>query len=112
MSKMGTPQDVIYQEVNLDNDERNMYHLMCYRGNVQCCLAMLNLERVYLKKTLFDQLLRAKNEYRLKSMDVKHGALASSIYLDADLMRRFEEFIIKVQLLFQKYSEDILARYR
>lgn len=53
-SKMGTPQDVIMQEVNLDNDGRNLYHQMCYRGNYECCLAMLNLERVYLKKTLFD----------------------------------------------------------
>ena len=69
---------------------------MCYRGNYECCLAMLNLERVYLKKTLFDQLLRMKNTLSIKSMDVKHGALASSIYLDAELIRRFEEFIIGV----------------
>ena len=98
---MGTPQDVIMQEVNLDNDGRNLYHQLCYRGNYECCLAMLNLERVYLKKTLFDQLLRMKNHHSIKSMDVKHGALASSIYLDAGLIRRFEEFIIGVQNLLE-----------
>lgn len=73
---------------------------------------MLNLERVYLKKTLFDQLLRMKNRLSIKSMDVKHGALASSIYLDADLIRRFEEFIIGVQNLLEQYARDIVDKYR
>lgn len=61
MTKMGTPQDVLNQEVNIDNEGRNMYHHMCFRGNYECLVAMLSLERVYLKKTLFDQLLAEKN---------------------------------------------------
>ena len=101
MSKMGNPQDVITQEINLDKDARNAYHSMCYRGNFECLLAVMNLERVYLKKTLFDQLLREKNTYRFKNMDVKHGALNVSIYKDAELVKRFEDFIIRVQNLFE-----------
>ena len=101
ISKMGNPQDVITQEINLDKNQRNAYHYMCYRGNIDCLTAVLNLERVYLKKTLFDQLLREKNTYRFKNMDVKHGSLVSSIYKDADLMKRFEDFIIRVLNLFE-----------
>lgn len=82
MSKMGTPQDVLNQEVNIDNEGRNRYHFMCYRGNYECLSAILSLERVYLKKTLFDQLLAEKNHSRLKNMDVKHGALDQSLYKD------------------------------
>ena len=51
---MGTPQDVINQEINVDNDGRNCYHSLCYKGSFDCVIAMLNLERAYLKKTLFD----------------------------------------------------------
>ena len=53
-----------------------------------------------------------KNQYRLKSMDVKHGSLVSSIYHDADLTRRFEEFIIGVQNLLEQYARDIIDKYR
>ena len=31
-----------------------MYHLMCYRGNYDCMISILNIERVYMKKMLFD----------------------------------------------------------
>mmetsp|Transcript_33641 Transcript_33641/g.51884 ORF Transcript_33641/g.51884 Transcript_33641/m.51884 type:complete len:138 (+) Transcript_33641:67-480(+) len=52
--KMGTPQDVIHQEINVDNEGRNCYHSLCFKGNFDCMIALLNIERVYLKKTLFD----------------------------------------------------------
>ena len=31
-----------------------MYHNMIYRGHYECLVAILSLERTYLKKTLFD----------------------------------------------------------
>jgi len=54
LTKMGTPQDVIHQEINVDNEGRNAYHQMCFKGNFDCMVALLNIERVYLKKTVFD----------------------------------------------------------
>lgn len=57
VTKYGTPQDFIHQEINVDNEGRNAFHNICYRGNYDCLIALLNLERIYLKKTLFDQLL-------------------------------------------------------
>jgi ankyrin repeat protein len=54
MTNMGTPSDVVHQEINVDNEGRNMYHTLCYRGNYDCVVAILNIERVFLKKTLFD----------------------------------------------------------
>lgn len=51
---MGTPSEVIHHEVNVDNEGRNMYHMLCYRGNYECLVSILNIERVYMKKTLFD----------------------------------------------------------
>lgn len=73
---------------------------------------MLSLERVYLKKTLFDQLLAEKNNSRLKNMDVKHGELDQSLYKDADLVNRFENFIIRVANMFESYARDIVEKYR
>jgi hypothetical protein len=60
MTNLGTPSDVIHQEVNVDNNGRNMFHLMGYKGNYESLIMILNIERVYLKKTLFDQLYREK----------------------------------------------------
>ena len=54
MTNMGTPNDVIHQEVNVDNIGRNLYHQLCYKGNYDCLVSILNIERVYMKKTLFD----------------------------------------------------------
>ena len=74
--------------------------------------ALLNIERVYLKKTLFDQLLREKNRYRFKNMDIKHGQLANSVFHDADTVKRHEDFNIRVFNLFATYARDIVDRYR
>lgn len=51
---MGAPEDVIKQEINIDNMGRNCYHNMCYKGNYDVMVVLLNIERVYLKKMLFD----------------------------------------------------------
>jgi hypothetical protein len=73
MTNMGTPSEVIHHEVNVDNEGRNMYHILGYRGNYECLVSILNIERVYMKKTLFDQLCREKQKYRFKNMDIKNG---------------------------------------
>lgn len=112
LTKMGTPADVINQEINIDVENRNSYHSMCYRGNYDCTIILLNIERVYLKKTLYDQLIADKNKYRFKNMDIKHGHLSSQIFHDSDSIKRHEEFNQRVFNLFQKYSEDIIDRYR
>ena len=97
---MGTPQDVIHQEVNVDNSGRNCYHSILYKGSFECIIALLNIERVYLKKTLYDQLLAEKSRYRFKNMDIKHGKLSSAIFHDANTIKRHEEFNIRVFNLF------------
>ena len=60
MTNVGTPPEVIHNEINVCNQARSMYHLMAYKGNYECLIQVLNIERVYLKKTLFDQLYREK----------------------------------------------------
>jgi hypothetical protein len=89
-----------------------MYHNMCYRGNYDCLISVLNIERVYLKKTLFDQLYAAKQKYRFKNMDIKQGKLVSTVFHDAETIKRHEEFNIRVQNLFESYSKDLIDRYR
>ena len=89
-----------------------MYHLMCYRGNYECLIAILNIERIYLKKTLFDQLYREKQRYRFKNMDIKNGQLVSTVFHDADTIKRHEEFNIRVQNLFEQYARDLINRLR
>ena len=89
-----------------------MYHMMCYKGNYECLVAILNIERIYLKKTLFDQLYREKQRYKFKSMDIKHGQLVSTVFHDADTVRRHEEFNIRVQDMLEKYARDLINRLR
>ena len=103
---------MIKQEINVDNNGQNCYHAICYKGNFDCMIALLNIERVYLKKTLFDQLLSEKNKYRFKNMDIRHGPLASSVFHDADTTKRHEDFNIRVYNLFSQYAQDIVDRYR
>lgn len=112
VTKMGTPQDIIHQELNVDNQGRNAFHAVLYRGNYDVLIQLLNIERVYLKKTLYDQLLIEKNRYRFKNMDIKHGQLATGVFHDAGTLKRFEEFNIRVFNLFDQYAKDILARNR
>ncbi len=112
MTNMGTPSEVIHHEVNVNNEGRNMYHILCYRGNYECLVSILNIERVYMKKTLFDQLCREKQKYRFKNMDIKHGHLVSTVFHDADTIKRHEEFNIRVQNLFESYARDLINRYR
>lgn len=45
-------------------------------------------------------------------MDIKHGQLSTLIYHDSDIIKRHEEFNIRVYNLLEKYSKDILDRYR
>lgn len=89
-----------------------MYHLLCYKGNYECLISILNMERVFMKKNLFDQLYREKQRYRFKNMDIKHGKLVSTVFHDADTIKRHEEFNIRVQNLFEQYARDLINRYR
>ena len=54
MTNLGTPSDVTRQEINVDNEGRHLYHNLLYKGHYDCLVQVLNIERVYLKKTLFD----------------------------------------------------------
>jgi hypothetical protein len=70
ITKMGPPQMVIHQEVNLDKFNRNAYHSMCYNGNYDCLTVFLNIERVYMKYCLFTDLLNLKNKHGFKNLDI------------------------------------------
>ncbi len=45
-------------------------------------------------------------------MDIKHGKLVSTVFHDADTIKRHEEFNIRVQNLFENYARSIIQRYR
>jgi len=45
-------------------------------------------------------------------MDIKHGKLVSTVFHDADTIKRHEEFNIRVQNLFESYARDLINRYR
>jgi hypothetical protein len=61
---------------------------MCFRGYYDCLVALLNYERMCLKKVMYDQLCKEKSKYRMKSMDIKLGELDKTIQHDADTIRR------------------------
>jgi hypothetical protein len=45
-------------------------------------------------------------------MDIKHGHLVSTVFHDADTVKRHEEFNIRIQSLFEQYARDLLMRMR
>lgn len=45
-------------------------------------------------------------------MDIKHGKLVSTVFHDAETIKRHEEFNIRVQNLFESYAKDLVDRYR
>ena len=109
---MGSPQFIVRQEVNLDRENRNAYHSMCYKGNFDCLIMFLNIERVYMKKCLFDELLSLKSRFRFKNMDIKHGKLDASVFHDEETSQRHQQFDVAVFDLLERYSKDITDRYK
>lgn len=45
-------------------------------------------------------------------MDIKHGHLVSTVFHDAETVKRHEEFNIRVQNLFEQYARDLINKYR
>jgi hypothetical protein len=85
---------------------------MCYRGQFDCLVTLLNLERMFLKKVMYDQLSKEKSRFRMKTMEIKHGELLKTVSHDADTIKRHREFDLRLHSLLEQYTTDILQRYR
>ena len=109
---MGTPSDMIFHELNLDNNSMNAYHILAYKGNYDCLVNLLCFERMCLKKVMYDQLQKEKSRFRMKTMDIKQGELVKTVQHDADTIKRHREFDLRLVSLFEQYACDIIARYR
>ena len=110
-TNLGTPIEVVNQTFNVDLLGRNMFHLMLFQGNYDCVISVLNIHRTYLKKTLYDQLIQEKQNYRFKNMDIKHGKLVETVFHDAETVARHESFNIRVHNLLEQYSRDIIKMF-
>ena len=99
-------------ELQIDQDGRNCFHSMCYRGNYDTLITLLNYERVCLKKVAADELNVAKKRFNFKNLDIKHGHLVSTTYHAADTVRRHSDFNMKANSLFEKYANMIIEKYR
>ena len=109
---MGTPSDMIFHELNLDNNSMNAYHILAYKGNYDCLVNLLCFERMCLKKVMYDQLQKEKSRFRMKTMDIKQGELVKTVQHDADTIKCHREFDLRLVSLFEQYACDIIARYR
>ena len=69
---------------------------MCYRGQFDCLVTLLNLERMFLKKVMYDQLSKEKSRFRMKTMEIKHGELLKTVSHDADTIKRHREFDLRL----------------
>ena len=57
--------------LNVDEDGRNCYHIMLYKGNYDVLVIMMNYERVCLKKVISDELASEKKRFKFKNLDIK-----------------------------------------
>ena len=110
--KSGTPVEYMQQELNVDKEGRSCYHTLCYRGNYDTLMTILNYERVCLKKVIADELTSIKKRFGFKNLDIKHGHLVSTCYHDADTVRRHSDFNMRANALFERYANSIIERYR
>lgn len=98
---MGTPSDMIFHELNIDNNGLSAYHILSYKGNYDCLVSLLCYERMCLKKVMYDQLQKEKSRFRMKTMDIKHGELNKQVQFDADTIKRHREFDLRLVSLFE-----------
>lgn len=110
--KSGTPAEYMQQELNIDKEGRSCYHTLGYRGNYDTLMTLLNYERVCLKKVISDELHGVKKQYRFKNLDIDKGHLVSTVYHDADTIRRHQDFNMRANGLFERYANLIIDRYR
>lgn len=101
---MGGPVEVVNRSLNLDTENKSLYHILCYRGNYDCLISVLNLERCYLKKILYDSLCKEKKVYRFKGMDIREGKLVETVFHDVETVKKHEEFNVRVQVLLENYA--------
>ena len=112
MVKSGKPDEYVEMDLHSDKEGRTLYHSLCYKGNYDTMATTLNYERVCLKKTIFDKLQGCKDRFKFKNLDIKHGSLVSTVYHDAETLRRHVDFNQHATVLFEKYSSLIINRYR
>ena len=110
--KSGTPAEYMLQELNIDREGRSCFHSLCYRGNYDTMVTLLNYERVCLKKVIADELNEVKKRFNFKNLDIKQGHLVSTTYHAADTVRRHSDFNLRANSLFERYSNMIVDRYR
>ncbi len=73
-------------------------------------VALLNYERMCLKKVMYDQLCKENPRYRMKTMNAKNGELDRTIQHDADKIRRAEKRVgLLEQYVFEVFKTQ---RYR
>ena len=65
-----------------DLRKRNAFHYLAQRGQYDVTMTFLNFVRHQRREDIFASLNQLKKTYGFKALDIKHGALVSTVWHD------------------------------
>ena len=98
-----------------DNDGRNCYHILAYRGNHRSLSLVLNYKRHELRQQLFEDLKSIKVSHGMKSMTITGSnlkVLTASLEADLEIKKQKTLFDVDLEAALRRYYVSVVDSLR
>lgn len=97
---------------SVDMKQHNVFHFLCYKREYTTLMMIQNFIQNRIKEHLYQDLSSLKRTYGFKNIDVKHGKLIRSGYINQRTQNNFKDFISSVESLAINTYQDYIHFYR